>query len=183
MHNSVKLLQTLSAFLRNCLSVTPPFTPMLLAPLDIGPGCPTLPIIADNARASLAAVSKAVKTSWPTRALTLMRAESSWDGASRCDDVVLAASPWAPPAPDPRFGDPDMVVAFVVAVGGRSSEALDIAAPEVAGIFPVSSKRLIRDFKSSNSSQTVEGAAVDDEDSVPSAAAWFVSVLWMGSSF
>jgi hypothetical protein len=71
--------------------------------------------------------------------------------------------------PRPRFGDVDIVVTVVVAVGGRSFEAREIAAPEVAGSFPVNSSRCIRDFKSSNSSQTVDGAVVDTVDSVPSA--------------
>lgn len=85
-------------------------------------------------------------------------------------------------APEPRLGDADMVVAFVVAVGGRfSSELLDMAAPELEGILPVSSSRLIRDFRSSSSSHTVDGAAVDEEDSLPSTP-WLVSVLGMGSS-
>jgi hypothetical protein len=67
-----------------------------------------------------------------------------------------------------RFGDPDMVVTVVVAVAGRSSDILETAAPEVDGSFPVSSSLLIRDFRSSSSSQTVDGAVVDAVDSVPS---------------
>ena len=62
------------------------------------------------------------------------------------------------------FGDEDMVVAAVVAVRGRS--AVDIAAAEETGNLPVNSNLRIRDFKSSNSSQTVEGAVVDIVDSV-----------------
>jgi len=55
---------------------------------------------------------------------------------------MLLASAGPPSfAAELRFGDADIVVAFVVAVGGRSSDALEIAAPEVGGIFPVSSKR------------------------------------------
>lgn len=57
----------------------------------------------------------------------------------------------------------------VVAVGGLSPDACDTAAPDVAGSFPVSSSFRIRDFRSSNSSQTVDGAVVDVVDSVPSA--------------
>jgi hypothetical protein len=72
--------------------------------------------------------------------------------------------------PRPLFGDEDMVVTVVVAVGGRSLEARDIAAPDVAGNFPVNSSLCIRDLRSSNSSQTVDGAVVDTVDSVPSAA-------------
>ena len=59
---------------------------------------------------------------------------------SRWAEVVLAVSAGWEPAKG-RFGDEDMVVTVVVAVGGRSSESLDMAAPDVAGIFPVSSRR------------------------------------------
>ena len=62
------------------------------------------------------------------------------------------------------FGDDERVVAAVVAVRGRSAE--DIAAAEDDGSLPVSSSFRIRDFRSSNSSQTVEGAVVDIVDSV-----------------
>jgi hypothetical protein len=40
----------------------------------------------------------------------------------------------------------------------------------VAGSFPVSSNLCMRDLRSSSSSQTVDGAVVDTDDSVPSAA-------------
>lgn len=62
------------------------------------------------------------------------------------------------------LGEADMVVAAVVAVLGLSAD--DIAAAEDCGSFPVSSSLRILDFKSSNSSQTVEGAAVETDDSV-----------------
>lgn len=63
------------------------------------------------------------------------------------------------------LGDEDIVVvAAVVAVFGRSD--VDIAAAEDGGSFPVSSNFRIRDFKSSSSSQTVEGAVVEMVDSV-----------------
>ena len=178
MHNSVKLLQILSAFRRSCRSVrlmpTPP--PTVLAPLEIGPGCPGAPIMFERARASVAADSMALKTSGLTRFLVLESADMRIGCDSRCDDVELIASTGAAPAPDPRFGDADIVVALVVAVGGRSSDARDMAAPEVGGIFPVSSNRWIRDLRSSNSSHTVDGAAVDAEDSVPSTP-WLASTL------
>lgn len=45
-----------------------------------------------------------------------------------------------------------------------------MAAPDVGGSFPVNSNLWIRDFKSSNSSHTVDGAVVETVDSVPSAA-------------
>ena len=93
---------------------------------------------------------------------------------------MLTASGWLAFAPVPRLGEADIVVAFVVAVGGLSSEALDMAAPEVEGAFPVSSNRRIRDFKSSNASHTVDGAGPPEaDDSVPSTP-WF-SMLWRGS--
>jgi hypothetical protein len=56
-----------------------------------------------------------------------------------------------------------------VAVRGLSWALLYIAAAEDGGSFPVSSSFLIRSLRSSSSSQTVEGAAVDKVDSVPSA--------------
>lgn len=76
----------------------------------------------------------------------------------------------------PRLGDEDMVVTVVVAVGGLSLEARDIAAPDVGGSFPVNSNLCIRDLSSSNSSHKVDGAVVDTVDSVPSATRG-VSVL------
>lgn len=177
-HSSVKLLQILSAFRRSCRSVRlmpiPP--PTVLAPLEIGPGCPGAPIMFERASASVAADSMALKTSGLTRLLVLESADMRIGCDSRCDDVVLIASTWAAPAPDPRFGDADIVVALVVAVGGRSSDARDMAAPEVGGSFPVSSNRWIRDLRSSSSSHTVDGAAVDAEDSVPSTP-WLASVF------
>lgn len=63
-----------------------------------------------------------------------------------------------------------MVVTVVVAVGGRSFEAREMAAPDVAGSLPVSSSLCMRDFRSSSSSQTVDAAVVDTVDSVPSVA-------------
>ena len=139
-HNSVRLRQMLSALRRSCLSVTLPPTPIVLAPLEIGPGWPGVPIIDDRASASVAADSIASYTSEVTSPLVLDNAEKRIGCASLCDDVVLLASTWAAPA-EVRFGEADMVVAFVVAVGGLSSDTLDIAAPEVDGAFPVSSSR------------------------------------------
>ena len=67
------------------------------------------------------------------------------------------------------LGELDMVVAAVVAVLGRS--AVDIAAAEEGGNFPVSSNLRMRDLRSSSSSQTVEGALVEIvDDSVCSAS-------------
>lgn len=60
------------------------------------------------------------------------------------------------------------MVTVVVAVRGRSAEAEEIASCEEGGSLPVNSNLRIRDFRSSNSSHTVEGAVVDNVDSVPS---------------
>ena len=67
------------------------------------------------------------------------------------------------------FGDDDIVVMVVVAVGGRSFNAFDIAAFDEFGSAPVSSSLRSLDFSSSSSSQTVDGAVVDTVDSVPAA--------------
>lgn len=122
----------------------------------------------DKARASFAAVSSARYTSGLRIVLILPSAECKFECASRpCDEVELPASVcW--PAAD-FLGETDMVVTVVVAVGGLSSEDLISAAAEVGGSFPVNSRRWIRDFRSSSSSQTVDGALVDVVDSVPSA--------------
>lgn len=98
-------------------------------------------------------------TSELTNAFVLERADFKIGCASLCDEVVLTTSVCA------RFGEPEIVVAPVPAVGGLSSEVLEIAAPEVLGILPVSSNRWILDLSSSSSSQTVEGAAVEFDDS------------------
>src|SRR2546430_6827440 len=68
------------------------------------------------------------------------------------------------------FGDVDIVVAFVVAVRGLSPVAEDIAAADEDGNFRVSSSFLNRDFKSSSSSHTVDGAVVEMVESVASRA-------------
>jgi hypothetical protein len=119
----------------------------------------------DRAIASVAADSIAVKTSGLTNSFVLLRAERSSGCASRGTTPLLFPSACAGLVPDPRFGEAETVVALVVAVRGRSSDDLDT---DVDGILPVSSSRWILDFKSSSSSQTVDGAAVEDEDSVPS---------------
>lgn len=62
--------------------------------------------------------------------------------------MLTASAVWRWPF-STRLGEEDMVVAVVVAVGGRSSDNLDTAAPEVEG--------------------SVEGAVFDNVDSVPSA--------------
>lgn len=71
------------------------------------------------------------------------------------------------------FGDDDIVVAVVVAVCGLSTTLFAIvafvtAAPDDEGSFPVSSSLRILVLRSSNSSQTVDGAVRDAVDSVSS---------------
>jgi hypothetical protein len=95
------------------------------------------------------------------------RAECRIGYASFCEAEVTVLSFCCSLFPD-LFGDEDIVVTVVVAVGGLSSDSLETAAAEVDGNFPVSSNRWIRDFRSSSSSQTVDGAVVDAVDSVPS---------------
>ena len=82
-----------------------------------------------------------------------------------------------------RLGDTDMLVIVVVAVAGRSRETVDIAAFDVDGKFPVSSILRMRDFNSSSSSQTVDGAVVDTVDSVPLSCGFLgcTSSPWMVS--
>lgn len=155
---------------------------MVLALLEMGPGCPTVPIMEDKASASVAADSMAPKTSGLTSSLVLPRAERSKGWVSRGMTGRLGTSTCGGPVPEPRLGEADTVVAFVVAVRGRSSDDLDMAPPDVDGILPVRSRRWILDFKSSNSSQTVDGAAVEDEDSVPSTP-WFASEVWGASAW
>lgn len=60
------------------------------------------------------------------------------------------------------------MVMVVVAVRGLSFDAPDIASWDDGGSFPVSSSFRMRDFRSSSSSHTVDGAVVDNVDSVPS---------------
>jgi hypothetical protein len=120
------------------------------------------------ASASAAAASRALYTSGFNSGFDFARAElkSGWvsPGIGRADSVgdklLLRA----------RFGEDDRVVTVVVAVGGRSLDAREIAAPDVAGNLPVSSSRCMRDLRSSNSSHTVDAAVVDTVDSVPSTA-------------
>lgn len=64
-----------------------------------------------------------------------------------------------------RLGEEDIVVIVVVAVRGRSV-MLVIAALDELGNFPISSNFFILDFRSSNSSHTVEGAVVETVEAV-----------------
>ena len=73
------------------------------------------------------------------------------------------------------LGEVDNAVTVVAAVRGLSLDVPEIAAWDDGGSFPVSSSLRIRDFRSSSSSQTVEGAVVDNVDSVPSARGFSAS--------
>lgn len=132
--------------------------------------------------ASVAASSMALNTSGLTRSFVLLKAERSRGCASRDIKTLLDIKPLLLPStcvelgPEPRLGEAETVVALVVAVRGRSSDDPDIPPLGVDGTLPVRSSRWILDFNSSNSSQTVDGAAVEEEDSVPSTP-WFASEL------
>lgn len=127
----------LSALRRSCLSVTFEPPPIVLAPLEMGPGWPTEPSIWASDRTSEAADSRAPNASLFIWGRALETAERRMGCASRWEEVVLLAS--AAKCTPGRLGDTDIVVALVVAVLGLSSDTLDIACPEVAGVFPVSS--------------------------------------------
>jgi hypothetical protein len=139
----------------------------------MGPGWPELPIIEAIASASEAVASKVLKISGFNRGLDFAKAacKSGWTSAvgASVAEIGSTGSTGDILFPRPRFGEEDIVVTVVVAVAGRSLDARDIAAPEVGGNFPVNSSLCMRDFRSSNSSQTVDGAVVDTVDSVPSA--------------
>jgi hypothetical protein len=142
--------------------------PMTDCVLEIIPGCPTLPVIVAIARASEAVLSKALYTSGLSSGFDFAKAECSKGCVSPATDPTPFNSIGEILRPRFLLGDVDIVVTVVVAVGGLSVEACDTAAPEVAGNFPVNSSFLIRDLRSSSSSQTVDGAVVEVVDSVPS---------------
>jgi hypothetical protein len=103
-----------------------------------------------------------------TNGLLLVRAfwSSRWEEAS--SKVVIEVPGDVPPVPYPRFGEDDTVVVVVVAVRGLSAEVGEMVDFVGAATLPPNSSFLILDFKSSNSSQTVDGAVVETLDSVPS---------------
>lgn len=117
--------------------------------------------------ASVAVASSALKTSGPTAALALVKADCN----SVCIEFAVAVADIASgEILDLRvcfcFGDEDKVVAVVAAVRGLSPETVDMAAADDDGNLPVNSSFLIRDLRSSNSSHTVDGAVVERLDSV-----------------
>ena len=133
-----------------------------------GPGWPEVPIIELIANASAVAASRALYISGSNKDWDFASAERRRGWFSGFSGIVDSIGDML--LPRPRFGEEDIVVAVVVAVGGLSLEARDMAAPDVAGNFPVNSNLCILDLSSSNSSHKVDGAVVDTVDSVPSAA-------------
>lgn len=133
-------------------------------------GAALLPSNDDNVKASVTAASSVEKTSVLTASFAFASAEWS-KGCTWLGALAASVSSAGTLALRPCFGDDDNVVTVVVAVRGLSPEPLDMAVCEDGGSLPVSSSFLMRDFKSSSSSQTVEGAAVERVDSVPSSRA------------
>jgi hypothetical protein len=160
--SSVRLRHMLSALRRSCRSNGVP-APIVEAALDWEL---VFPSIADKERASEAVASRARQISLLTTGLAFPRAVCS----NGCIGELLPAivDSGGEPAFLPCLGEEDMVVTVVVAVRGLSTVAFDIAAADDEGNFPVSSSFRILDFRSSSSSQTVDGAVVERVDSVPS---------------
>lgn len=142
---------------------------------DKGPGWPDVPIIELIANASLVAAARALYISGSSKGCDFAKADRRRGWFS--GDSGILASIGDILLPRPRFGEDDIVVTVVVAVGGLSLEARDMAAPDEVGNFPVNSNLCILDLSSSNSSHRVEGAVVDTVDSVPAVAWGIVSML------
>lgn len=148
----------LSAFLRNRRST----------PVTEGAACePPGVAIAANTSASEAVASNALNTLGSIKGLDLANAECN-SGCISAVSVPLTVLGETLPL-RPNFGDEDIVVIVVVAVGGRSLNTFEIAASEVRGSFPVSSSFRILCLRSSTSSHIVDGAVVETVDAVPSA--------------
>jgi hypothetical protein len=168
--SSVRLRHTLSALRRACLSgeVYPPFTTE-----TVPDGAALAPNAVERFNASVIVASREVYTSPLRTALALDSADCSrgwtwlWWSLSPAEMLALR---WC-------LGEEEVAVIAEVAVRGLSLGLLYIAAADDGGSFPVSSNFLIRSLRSSSSSQTVEGAAVDKVDSVPSARDLSVSIL------
>lgn len=173
----------LSAFFRTCLSVTLEVpAPTADCALDIGPGWPAAPIIADIVSASLAVFSNASYTSVLNKDFDFASAFLRFGFASLCGIVIDSVSRGDTVLPTrPLFGEVELVVTVVVAVLGLSFEEFDRVAAEVGGIFPITSTLLMRCLRSSNSSQIVDCAVVDVVDSVSSVPARGISTSSLGS--
>lgn len=183
-HNSVRLLHIPSALLLTKRSLA-------MDPTAGGgpPGLPVVPTAPDSATASCAADSRYLYTSGAIMALLFARAACSSGWVLLLGPLVVEP---VGDTPEALFrGLLEMVVTVVVAVHGRSPEELLVLVgvrsvvmmlpTPLAGMRPVSSRRRIRDLRSSSSSQTVLGAVVDTEDessgppSAPSAPSLLVS--------
>ena len=148
MHSSVKLRHMLSAFRLSRRSALAIFT---------------------RVRASAAAASRLLYTCGLMDGLDFARAECKSGCMEGSEGLNRTDVPGDPLRSRPRFGEGDIVVMVVVAVSGRSPVAVEIAAPDEAGSFAVSSSFLNLDLRSSSSSNMVDGAVVETVDSVPSA--------------
>lgn len=158
MQSSVRLRHMLSAFLRNRRSI-----PATEGTVCEPPGVP----IAAKISASDAVASNALNTPGSIKGLDLANAECN-SGCISAVSVPLTVLGETLPL-RPNFGEEEMVVIVVVAVGGRSLKTFEMAASEVGGSFPVSSSFRILCLRSSTSSHIVEGAVVETVDAVPSA--------------
>lgn len=102
------------------------------------------------------------------KGLDLAKAECSSGCSSVVSGPLTVVAPGERPSARPCFGDDDIVVMVVVAVGGRSPNTWDIAESDETGNLPLSSSFRIRCLRSSTSSQIVDGAVVETVDSVSS---------------
>ena len=159
--SSVRLRHTLSALRRACRSgeVYPPFTTETLPD-----GAVLTPNAVERFKASVIVASREVYTSPLKTAFALANADcrmgcTGLRSVSAVETLALRRC----------FGEEDKVVIAVFAVRGLSLVGVYIAAEDDGGSLPVSSSFLIRSLRSSSSSQTVDGAVVDNVDSVPSA--------------
>lgn len=159
--SSVRLRHTLSALRRACRSgeLYPPFTTEA-----VPDGAVLTPNAVERFKASVIVASREVYTSPLKTTLALANADCRIGCTGLCSVSAIEALVLRR-----CFGEEDKVVMAVFAVRGLSLVGVYIAAEDDGGSFPVSSSFLMRSFRSSSSSQTVDGAVVDSVDSVPSA--------------
>lgn len=164
MHNSVNDRHMLSTFRRTCRSVAMPRSALFIAAdtPDVF-GLPVLPTYCANDNVSAATASSALTMSGGKTVFDLLSAECK----SGC---VVADEGDSFECSEASFcslcrGEDEIVVTVVVPVRGLSPEEPE--KPDIpfdGGNFPVNSSRFILDFKSSNSSQTVDAADVETTD-------------------
>lgn len=158
--SSVRLRHTLSALRRACRSgEVYPFTTEA-----VPDGAVLTPNAVERFRASVIVASREVYTSPLKTTLALASADCRIGCTGLCSVSAVESLTLRR-----CFGGEDKVVVAVFAVRGLSLVGVYIAAEDDGGSFPVISSFLIRSLRSSNSSQTVDGAVVDKVDSVPSA--------------